>query len=149
MLLVHNSADGSFRIAATITASATTQQNILLESVQVYGGPQPADYKQLNEKFLRIQWVLTYLWFTTIWLVKACFLTFYFKLTHNLPPYRLAWYVIALYTFLVWVGGLAAWIPLRKSHGEASHAEIHYEFAVDISTELLSRLLHLRLGSAS
>ena len=56
--------------------------------------------------YLKMQFALTYLYWSCLWAVKACFLAFYHRLTKNLKYCRQAWWTIVVITLLSYIGAM-------------------------------------------
>lgn len=153
-------------------AFATLLTLCILETIQlpslyylaamIAGGAAPKSIVQLissTETYLRFEFAIIILFWTVLWCVKAGFLALYFKLFRELRPYRRAWYVLATFTFLAYVGCL---ITLCMSCGPisnffsfaqcgrpedvwASNLSVYYSTAVDVFTDLCSRLCRLHI----
>ncbi|KAI0010051.1 hypothetical protein F4779DRAFT_616929 [Xylariaceae sp. FL0662B] len=54
--------------------------------------------------FQQCQFAFTFLFWTDLWIVKASFLAFFFRLTGQLKWPRIAWWVITITTALTYVG---------------------------------------------
>ncbi|KAK1765269.1 hypothetical protein QBC33DRAFT_593369 [Phialemonium atrogriseum] len=153
-------------------AFATLLTLCILETIQlpslyylaamIAGGAAPKSIVQLissTETYLRFEFAIIILFWTVLWCVKAGFLALYFKLFRELRPYRRAWYVLATFTFLAYVGCL---ITLCMSCGPisnffsfaqcgrpedvwASNLSVYYSTAVDVFTDLCIMAMPLRL----
>ena len=146
-------------------ATATLLTLCILETVQlpslyymtaVLAGKIPISEGLIShtETYLRFEFPIIILFWTVLWCVKAGFLALYFKLFRELPVYRRVWYVLAVFTFLAYVGCV---ITLSVSCGSdisnffefaqcgkpedvwASNLSVYYSTVVDVFTDLCSR----------
>jgi hypothetical protein len=53
--------------------------------------------------FMKLQFTITILFWTCLWLVKASFLAFFHRLTTNLRAYTRAWWCITIFTGLAYI----------------------------------------------
>lgn len=105
------------------------------------------------EAYLKFEFATILLFWTVLWCVKASFLALYYKLFRELKFYRRAWYILATFTFLAYVG---CWITLMTSCHPvsnffkfnqcntkkdiwASRLSIYFSTAIDIFTDLCSK----------
>jgi glucan phosphoethanolaminetransferase (alkaline phosphatase superfamily) len=109
-----------------------------------------------TENYLRFQFPITILFWTVLWSVKAAFLALYWRLFRDLPWYRRAWYVLAVFTFLVY-GGCVVTLALScgpdirnffrfaqcagPEHVWTSNFSVYYSTASDVFTDLCSKPL--------
>ena len=71
------------------------------------GVEQPqTDFLKNGNFYLKLQFALTYLYWSCLWAVKACFLSFYHRLTKNLQYCRQAWWAIVVITLLSYIGAI-------------------------------------------
>ena len=71
------------------------------------GLEEPApDFLENATFYLKMQFALTYLYWSCLWAVKACFLAFYHRLTKNLKYCRQAWWTIVVITLLSYIGAM-------------------------------------------
>ncbi|KAL9086147.1 MAG: hypothetical protein Q9159_004327 [Coniocarpon cinnabarinum] len=115
------------------------------------GTPPPA-FKHTAHLFAKYQWANAYLFFTTIWSVKASFLAYYFDLTTNLIGYRRAWWSITVFTALTYTGCLFAYAFLNGlQSGDQDHKNqaIRYQFSADFTTDVFITALPLTLAFKS
>lgn len=54
--------------------------------------------------FLKLQYALTMLYWSALWAVKACFLSFFHRLTKGLKYCRWAWWATVVITTLSYIG---------------------------------------------
>jgi len=123
--------------------------------------PISAELMSIGDNYLRFEFPITGLFWTILWCVKASFLALYFKLFQDLPMYRRAWYILAVFTFCAYVG---CWITLLESCHPisnffkfaecnteediwASRMSVYYSTVIDIFTDLCSKCIcKLTLG---
>jgi hypothetical protein len=115
--------------------------------------PVSAEVIDQTENYLRFEFATNVLFWTVLWCVKASFLALYYKLFRELPWYRRAWYALAVFTLLAYVG---CWITLATSCHPitnffkfeqcntakdiwASRLSIYYSTVIDIFTDLCSK----------
>lgn len=114
--------------------------------------PISADLISATEAYLRYEFAIIALFWTSLWCVKASFLALYFKLFRELPVYRRVWYALAAFTFCAYVG---CWVTLltacrpvsnffkfQKCNSKrdiwASNLSVYYSTAVDVFTDICS-----------
>ncbi|KAK4235134.1 hypothetical protein C8A03DRAFT_46662 [Achaetomium macrosporum] len=113
-----------------------------------------------TENYLRFQFPITVLFWTVLWSVKAAFLALYWRLFRDLKWYRRVWYVLAVFTFLVYSGcvvtlTLSCGPDVRNffrfaqcagpQHVWASNFSVYYSTASDVFTDLCIMAMPLRL----
>jgi hypothetical protein len=147
-----------FLALATLLASCvlqTIQLPSLYNMVGMIAGVIPISTELIStvENYLRFEFAIMILFWTVLWCVKASFLALYFKLFRELPMYRRAWYILAVFTFCAYVG---CWVTLFTSCRpisnffkflqcnserdiQASRLSVYYSTAVDIFTDLCSK----------
>ena len=64
--------------------------------------------------FMKLQFTVTILFWTCLWLVKASFLAFFHRLTDNLRNYVRAWWCITIFTGLAYIASMITY-PLACS----------------------------------
>ena len=70
----------------------------------VYGGAiYPVDFKDQIEFFLKIQFSIIVLFWTSLWAVKFSFLMFYRKILAGLPGYMIWWNLVFIFTVLAYL----------------------------------------------
>lgn len=112
-----------------------------VQAAQQNGSSLPLTYHQDQLTYGKHQWAVSYLFFTSIWLVKGAFLAFYNDLTAKLPWYRKAWMAIIVFTIVTYVGSLLAYgllNGLRFGDKDHKNQSIRYQFAADFTTDVLS-----------
>ncbi|KAK2011646.1 hypothetical protein LZ32DRAFT_629398 [Colletotrichum eremochloae] len=106
---------------------------------------------QKSEQWLQWSYAMNYVYWTGLWAVKASILTIFFHLVSPVPILRKAWYCVAGFTLLTYIGGWVAgsmvcdrftdFFVLGKcnSPSEVERARFsgYYAAAVDIATDLL------------
>ncbi|KAK1998385.1 hypothetical protein LX36DRAFT_634379 [Colletotrichum falcatum] len=111
----------------------------------------PQEVLQQTERWLRWSYAMTYIYWTGLWAVKASILTIFFHLVSSVPALKKAWFCVAVFTFLTYVGGWVSgslvcnsfadnFVPGKcTSPGEIERARfiVFYAAAVDIATDLL------------
>jgi hypothetical protein len=155
-----------FLATATLLALAileTVQLPSLYYMTAVLAGKIPISFDELvahTETYLRFEFPIIILFWSTLWCVKAGFLALYFKLFRELPIYRRVWYVLAAFTFLAYVGCI---ITLSVSCGPinnffefnqcgkpedvwASNLSVYYSTTVDVFTDVCSMYLRACQG---
>lgn len=65
--------------------------------------------------YLKLQFALTYLYWSCLWAVKACFLSFYHRLTKNLRYCRQAWWATVIITLLSYIGAIITYVDYVPS----------------------------------
>lgn len=115
--------------------------------------PISAELMTVGDEYLKFEFPIIVLFWTVLWCVKASFLALYFKLFQDLPMYRIAWYILAAFTFCAYVG---CWITAAMSCHPisnffkfaqcgteqdiwASRMSVYYSTVVDIFTDLCSK----------
>ncbi|KAK4152409.1 hypothetical protein C8A00DRAFT_34936 [Chaetomidium leptoderma] len=113
-----------------------------------------------TENYLRFQFPIVILFWTVIWSVKAAFLTLYWRLFRDLQWYRLAWFVLAAFTFLAYGGCIVTlslscgpdvrkFFAFNKCGGAqnvwSSNFSVYFSTAVDVLTDLCIMAMPLRL----
>ena len=113
-----------------------------------------------TENYLRYQFPIVILFWTVLWSVKAAFLALYWRLFRDLPWYRRAWFVLAVFTFLAY-GGCVTTLALscgpdvrnffafNKCAGAknvwSSNFSVYFSTAVDVLTDVCIMAMPLRL----
>lgn len=106
--------------------------------------------------YLKLQFALTYLYWSCLWAVKACFLSFYHRLTKNLKYCRQVWWATVIISVLSYIGAIITY-PVSCSsfvlgqcesqiHISRSLVSLRYSTAVDIITDALIIALPLYLA---
>ncbi|KAL9086186.1 MAG: hypothetical protein Q9165_007251 [Trypethelium subeluteriae] len=115
------------------------------QNVSYYHHKPPSNFESLESKFEKAQWAIAYAYFTGLWVTKAVFLVCYWKLTEDLKTYRRAWYALVTFTVLTYIGCLVAYPLLNYvKHPDVASFKtlsIKYQFAADLSTDILSESL--------
>jgi hypothetical protein len=138
----------------TLCILETIQLSSLYYMTAVIAGAIPVSTGLIlhTEEYLRYEFPIVILFWTVLWCVKAGFLALYFKLFRELPFYRRAWYILAIFTFLAYGGCL---ITLCTSCGHisnffkfnqcgkprdvwASNLSVYYSTVIDVFTDLCS-----------
>jgi hypothetical protein len=163
-----------FRIASKLAtedywiflALATLLTNSVLQTIQlpslyymsaiITGEIEPSATSELidvGDEYLRYEFVIIGLFWTVLWCVKASFLAVYFKLFRDVSRYRIAWYILAGFTFCGYVGCWITAINSCRPIGSffqfagcetpqdvwASRMSVYYSTVVDIFTDLCSK----------
>lgn len=113
-----------------------------VQAVLTLHHPRPHEYQEIANTYTRAQWGEAYVFFVGIWAIKASFLALYFDLTHNLRPFRIAWFIIVVVTLLTFIGNFLAYylLTMRKTIDISfQNKAINYEFATDFVTDVLSK----------
>ncbi|SPQ24849.1 c38b474c-1d7b-47f4-8fe7-35bd6da4a404 [Thermothielavioides terrestris] len=113
-----------------------------------------------TENYLRFQFPIVILFWTVLWSVKASFLALYFRLFRDLKWYRRVWFVLAVFTFLVY-GGCIVTLSLScgpdvrnffrfaqcagPQHVWSSNFSVYFSTASDVVTDLCIMAMPLRL----
>ncbi|KAK1569446.1 uncharacterized protein LY79DRAFT_528660 [Colletotrichum navitas] len=63
------------------------------------------EVSQQTEQWLRWSYAMNYIYWTGLWAVKASILTVFFHLVSPVPVLKKAWYSVALFTLLAYIGG--------------------------------------------
>ena len=134
----------------------TLVANTIFEIVAVSNGktmPSP-NFMEAGSFFLKCQFAIILLFWTTLWAVKASFLTYYKNLFHGLQPYlQKCWWVVTIFAILAYLGCWATQLPScqpistyftlgaceTKQDIFVSNLSLYYATAVDILCDLLSR----------
>jgi hypothetical protein len=113
-----------------------------------------------TKTYLRYQFPIVILFWTVLWSVKGAFLALYWRLFRDLKWYRQAWFALAAFTFLAYVGCvvtllLSCGTDVSKFFGFstcagpnnvwASNFSVYFSTAVDIFTDLCIMAMPLRL----
>lgn len=163
-----------FKIATRLTvddygiflALATLLTLCILETIQlpslyhitaVIQGRIPISTELMSqtEEYLRYEFAIIILFWSVLWFVKASFLALYFKLFKELPHYRKAWYVLAVFTVLAYAGCVTTlcvscgpidnFFKFAQCGGPqqvwASNLSIYFSTAIDVFTDLCSKWL--------
>jgi hypothetical protein len=152
-----------FLALATLLTSCilqTIQQPSVYYMLATIAGVIPVSAELISavELYLKFEFAIVLLFWTVLWCVKASFLALYYKLFRELKVYRRAWYLLAAFTFLAYIG---CWITLGTSCHPisnffkfeqcnsdkdiwASRLSIYYSTALDIFTDLCSKCIPLR-----
>lgn len=131
----------SCTLAAAIVQTVMVPYTMTVQAVQLGVTSTPPHYHESLLTYGKYQWGVSYLFFTSIWLVKGTFLAFYDDLTSKLPWYRRAWMAIIVFTVLTYIGSLLAYGLLNGLKlGDKDHKNqaIRYQFAADFTTDVLS-----------
>jgi hypothetical protein len=84
------------------TLMAPAMYDLLLLSI---GAIVPTPQFFANSTFyLKCQFVSTMLFWSSLWMVKASFLAFFWRLTHQLHAVRNVWWAVAVVTALSYIG---------------------------------------------
>lgn len=140
----------------TLCILETIQLPSLYQITAVITGaiPLSKDLMHYTEEYLRFEFPIIILFWSVLWCVKAGFLALYYKLFRELPIYRRAWYILAVFTFLAYGGCV---LTLCLSCGRisnffefgkcgkpedvwASNLSVYYSTVVDVFTDLCSKL---------
>ena len=119
--------------------------------------PVSTDLITNTEEYLRFEFPIIILFWTVLWCVKGSFLALYFKLFRELRLYRRVWYVLAGFTFLAYAGCVTTlslscrptsnffkFAQCGKSQDIwASNFSVYYSTAIDVFTDLCSKLNYL------
>lgn len=147
----------TFALAALLTLCIleTIQEPSLAPITGIMDGTGIHDFNSLiadTEHYLRYQFPIIVLFWTVLWSVKAGFLALYFKFFRELKHYRRAWFALALFTFLAYLGCIVT-LTLSCGHPTnffrfaqcgrpeqiwASNLSVYYSTSVDVFTDLCS-----------
>lgn len=122
--------------------------------------PISTDIIDRTEDYLRFQFPIVILFWSVLWSVKAAFLGLYWKIFRDLPGYRQAWYVLAVFTFLAY-GGCVVTLSLScgpnirnffafnkcggPEHVWASNFSVYWSTGSDVVTDICIMTMPLRL----
>jgi hypothetical protein len=65
-----------------------------------------ADFAERASLYLKCQFASTILFWSCLWIVKACFLAFFYRLTNQLKWPRIYWWAVVAFTILSYVGAV-------------------------------------------
>lgn len=113
-----------------------------------------------TERYLLFQFPIVILYWSTLWSVKAAFLTLYWKIFRDLPVYRRVWYILALFCLLAYGGCLVTLTVscggdvknffgfatcAKPEHVWASNFSVYFSTTIDVFTDLCIMAMPLRL----
>ncbi|KAF6219280.1 hypothetical protein HO133_005105 [Letharia lupina] len=78
------------------------------------------DFMKNATFYLKLQFALTYLYWSCLWAVKACFLSFYHRLTKNLKYCRQVWWATVIISVLSYIGAIITRRKMNSSDDEMS-----------------------------
>ena len=136
-------------LASDITITTMLSKTYIIQGVQFFHLTKPPHYQATAASFAKYQWAVAYLFFTGIWAVKGSFLAYYDDLTKRLTHFRRAWWATIVFTILTYIGSLFAYAFLDgvQSKTKFKNEAIKYQFAADLSTDVLSTFLSVVLQS--
>ncbi|MCJ1273487.1 hypothetical protein MMC21_001279 [Puttea exsequens] len=115
-----------------------------------------ADFLSNASEYLKLQFALTILYWSCIWAVKACFLSFFHRLTVGLKWCRWAWWATVVITTISYIGCVITYPVSCASftlgdcesqiHVSRSLISLRYSTAVDILTDAMIMALPLYLA---
>lgn len=76
----------------------------IIEHTVFYHSRPPPHFTETTTAFAKLQYANVYMWFTTLWLVKGCFLIYIRDMTEGLHRHRQAWWCVVLLTILTYLG---------------------------------------------
>lgn len=139
----------------TFCVLETVQLESLYYMTGVIAGVIPLSGELISQgnTYLRYEFPIIVLFWTVLWCVKASFLAMYFKLFRELPYYRVAWYILAVFTFLAYVGCIITLCLSCKPTSDffkfgrcgapedvwASNFSIYFSTVVDVFTDVCSK----------
>ncbi|KAL6721081.1 hypothetical protein ACLMJK_000181 [Lecanora helva] len=102
-----------------------------------------ASFMSDASEFLKLQYALTMLYWSTLWAVKACFLAFFHRLVKGLKYCRWAWWATVVITALSYAGCVITYPVSCTSFVIVS---LRYSTAVDLITDAMIIALPLYLA---
>lgn len=119
----------------------------------------PLDFKEQVELFLKLQFSIITLFWTSLWAVKLSFLMFYRKILAGLPGHMIWWRLILVFTVLAYLGcqatNLKSCTPISnyfhigacesRQNTYFQNLNLYYSTAVDVVCDVLIMALPLRL----
>ncbi|WDK20873.1 hypothetical protein CGRA01v4_12162 [Colletotrichum graminicola] len=117
------------------------------------------EVSQQTEQWLRWSHAMNYIYWTGLWAVKASILTVFFHLVSPVPVLRKAWYSVAAFTLLTYIGGWVTGSLICDRFSDSfvagkcnSPSELdrvrysaYYAAAVDIATDLMIMALPIAM----
>lgn len=78
------------------------------------------DFMKNATFYLKLQFALTYLYWSCLWAVKACFLSFYHRLTKNLKYCRQVWWATVIISVLSYIGAIITYVTVSPPQAARS-----------------------------